>query len=106
MTGFAGRRETFESKFAHDETLRFRAIARRNKLLGLWAAARLGKSGPEAEAYAGMVVMADFEEPGDDDVIRKIVSDCGAAGIAADEDDVRRVMNDLMILATNEIKAS
>ena len=106
MTGFVGRRETFESKFAHDEALRFKAIARRNKLLGLWAAARLGKSRTEADAYAGMVVMADFEEPGDDDIIRKIISDSGAAGVPADEDEVRRVMNNLMIQAMNEIKAS
>jgi hypothetical protein len=105
MTGFARRRETFESKFAHDEALRFKATARRNKFLGLWAAARLGKAGTEADAYAGTVVTADFEEPGDDDVIRKVVSDFRAAGVPADEDEVRRVLNDLLVVATGEIKA-
>lgn len=105
MTAFAHRRETFESKFAHDEALRFKAIARRNKLLGLWAAARLGKSETETEPYASSVVMADFAEPGDDDLIRKIVGDFGAAGVRADEDEVRRVLNDLMVVATADIKA-
>ena len=105
MTEFARRRETFESKFAHDEALRFKAVARRNKLLGLWAAPQLGKSGTEAEAYAATVVSADFEEPGDDDVIRKVVGDLGAAGVRADEEEVRGVMNRLMLLATTEIKA-
>lgn len=105
MTEFARRRETFESKFAHDEALRFKAVARRNKLLGLWAAPQLGKSGTEAEAYAATVVSADFEEPGDDDVIRKVVGDLGAAGLRVDDEEVRRVMNRLMLLATTEIKA-
>src|SRR6185437_12730294 len=99
MGEFTRRRETFERKFAHDEALRFKAIARRNKLLGLWAAPQLGKSGAEAEAYASTVVMADFEEAGDDDVIRKVVSDLNAAGVSADEGQVRRVLDDLMIRA-------
>ncbi|WP_028233790.1 DUF1476 domain-containing protein, partial [Pseudochrobactrum sp. AO18b] len=75
MSGMDERRNTFENKFAHDEDLRFRAIARRNKMLGLWAAEKLGKTGEDAQAYAGEVVRADFEEAGDEDVIRKITAD-------------------------------
>ena len=105
MVEFTRRREAFEGKFAHDEALRFKAIARRNKLLGLWVAGQLGKTGPETEAYASAVVAADFEEPGDDDVIRKVVGDLNAAGVPADESQVRMVMEDLMVRATGEIKA-
>ena len=72
MTTFDKREEGFEKKFAHDEELRFKATARRNKLLGLWAAEKLGKTGPDAEAYAREVVVADFQEAGDDDVLRKV----------------------------------
>ncbi len=75
MTTFDDRENAFERKFALDEELRFRAVARRNKLLGLWAADKLGKSGDEAEAYAKEVVRADFQEAGDRDVFRKIRSD-------------------------------
>jgi hypothetical protein len=105
MSEITRRRETFERKFAHDEALRFKAIARRNKLLGLWAASQLGKSGADAEAYANTVVMADFEEVGDNDVIRKVVSDLETAGVSADAGQVRRVLDELMIRATGEIKA-
>src|SRR3954449_2892291 len=80
MSTFNQRSDGFEKKFAHDEELRFKAIARRNKLLGLWAAEKLGKSGADAESYAGDVVSADFEEAGDDDVFRKIRKDFDAAG--------------------------
>ncbi len=72
MTTFDKREEGFEKQFAHDEELRFKANARRNKLLGLWAAEKLGMAGAEADAYAKEVVMADFEEAGDDDVFRKV----------------------------------
>ena len=75
MTTFDKREEGFEKQFAHDEELRFKAMARRNKLLGLWAAGILGKSGADAEAYAKEVVLADFEEAGDDDVLRKVRKD-------------------------------
>jgi hypothetical protein len=95
----------FENKFAHDEALRFKAISRRNKLLGLWAARQLGKSGAEAETYAGTVVMADFEEAGDEDVIRKVVSDLDAAGVQSEQDQVRRVLDAFMHRANSEIKA-
>ena len=81
MTSFDNRKDAFESKFAHDEALQFKAMARRNKLLGLWAAEKLGKSGPDADAYAKSVVLADFEEAGDDDVMRKVKADFTAASV-------------------------
>ncbi len=105
MADFANRRQAFEDKFAHDEALRFKAIARRNKLLGLWAAQQLGKSGAEAESYAGTVVMADFEGPREDNVIRKVVSDLDAARVPADQGQVRRVLDTFMHRATDEINA-
>ena len=105
MTTFDDRKDTFEKKFAHDEELRFKATARRNKLLGLWAAEKLGKSGAEAEAYAKSVVMADFQEAGDDDVLRKVRSDLEANGASQGEADLRRVMVDLMEKAIEEVKA-
>ena len=80
MAGMDDRKDAFENKFAHDEALLFKAGARRNKLLGLWAAEKLGKGGEEAEAYAKSVVMADFEEAGDDDVLRKVKADLAAGG--------------------------
>jgi hypothetical protein len=105
MADFTSRRMAFENKFAHDEALRFTAVSRRNRLLGLWAAQQLGKSGAEAATYADTVVMADFEEPGDQDVIRKVVGDLDAAGVPADEGQVRRVLEGFMDRATEEIKA-
>ena len=81
MTTFDKRKDAYENKFAHDEALRFKAEARRNKLLGLWAAELLGKSGEEADAYAREVVRSDFEEAGDEDVFRKVRGDFDAAGI-------------------------
>ena len=104
MTTFDDRKDTFERKFAHDEELRFKAMARRNKLLGLWAAERLGKSGPEAETYAKSVVMADFQEAGDDDVLRKVQADLEANGAAQGDTELRRVMTDLMERAIEEVK--
>jgi hypothetical protein len=106
MTTFDKREEGFEKKFAHDEELRFKANARRNKLLGLWAAEKLGLSGDAANAYAKDVVMADFEESGDADVLKKVQKDLEAKGIAMSEQDVRRSMNDLMEKAIAEVKAS
>lgn len=105
MADFTNRREAFENKFAHDEALRFKAVARRNKLVGLWAARQLGKSGAEAESYAGAIVMADFEGPRGENVIRKVVSDLDAAGVPADKDQVRRVLDAFMLRAADEIKA-
>lgn len=104
MTTFDKREDGFEKKFAHDEELRFKAMARRNKLLGLWAAGILGKSGPDAEAYAKEVVLADFEEAGDNDVLRKVAKDLQAKGIS--EQKIRAQMNELLGKAIEQIKAS
>ena len=96
MTTFDDRKTAFESKFAHDADMQFRAEARRNKLLGQWAAEMLGKSGDEAAAYAMEVVNADFEEAGSDDVVRKVAGDLGAKSTA---DAVRAKMAELMTVA-------
>ena len=82
-TTFDKREEGFEKQFAHDEELKFKATSRRNKLLGLWAAEKLGRKGTDAETYAKEVVLADFEEAGDDDVFRKVRKDLDAGGVAA-----------------------
>jgi hypothetical protein len=105
MTTFDKREEGFEKQFAHDEELRFKAMARRNKLLGLWAAEKLGLSGPEADAYAKEVVLADFEESGDHDVFKKIRQDFDSKGIAQSDHQIRRTMDELMEKAIAEIKA-
>ena len=106
MTTFDKREEGFEKKFAHDEELRFKANARRNKLLGLWAAEKLGVTGDAANVYAKEVVMADFEESGEEDVFKKVRKDFDAKGIAQSDQDIRRAMVDLMEKAIAEIKAS
>ena len=103
MTTFDKREEGFEKKFAHDEELQFKATARRNKLLGLWAAGILGKSGADADAYAKEVVVADFEEAGDDDVLHKVAKDLAAKGIT--EQQIRAQMNELLATAVAQIKA-
>ena len=105
MSTFDQRKDAFENKFAHDEELRFKATARRNKLLGLWAAEKLGKAGAEADAYAKEVVVADFEEAGDGDVVRKVTGDFAAGGVAVADDELRRVMAELLIRAAEEIQA-
>ena len=105
MTTFDDRKDAFEKKFAHDEELRFKATARRNKLLGLWAAEKLGKSGADADAYAKSVVLADFEEAGDDDVVRKIKKDLEAGGVASSEGEIKTRMLDLLEKAVDEVKA-
>src|SRR4249919_3232196 len=104
MTTFDKREEGFEKQFAHDEALKFKASARRNKILGLWAAEKLGLSGAQAEAYAKEVVMADFEEPGDDDVLRKIRRDFDAKGINQSDQQIGRTMDELMAKAVAEVK--
>ena len=106
MTTFDKREEGFEKKFAHDEELRFKANARRNKMLGLWAAEKLGISGDAANAYAKDVVMSDFEEGGDHDVFRKVRKDLDAKGVALSDQDLRRAMIELMEKAIAEIKTS
>jgi hypothetical protein len=105
MTTFDDRKDAFEKKFAHDEELRFKATARRNKLFGLWAAGQLGKEGADAEAYAKTVVMADFEEAGDDDVLRKVRTDLEAGGKAVGDAELRRQMVELMGRAVEEVQA-
>lgn len=105
MTTFNKREEGFEKKFAHDEELRFKATARRNKLLGLWAAAKLGLAGPDADAYAKAVVAADLEEAGDGDVMRKLRRDFDAKKISVSDQDISRTMSELMGQAVAQIQA-
>ncbi len=106
MTTFDKREDGFEKKFAHDEELQFKANARRNKLLGLWAAAKLGLSGPEADAYAKEVVVSDFEEAGDHDVFRKIRKDFDDKKVALADAEIRAAMDELMAQAVAQIKQS
>jgi hypothetical protein len=105
MTSFEDREKGYERKFAHDEELRFRATARRNKLLGLWAAEQMGITGDAAQAYAREVIKADLEIPGDDDVFRKIRRDFDAKGVAQSDHQIRRKMADLMGVAVGQIEA-
>ena len=105
MTTFDKREEGFEKQFAHDEELKFKAMARRNKLLGLWAAEKLGVSGPAADTYAKEVVMADFEEAGDDDVLRKVRKDFESKGVAQSDQQIRAMMDQLLATAVAQIKA-
>lgn len=105
MTTFDKREEGFERKFALDEELLFKAGARRNRLLGLWAAEKLGLYGAEAEAYAKSVVMADFAEAGDEDVFRKIRDDFSVKSVALSDQQIRQSMDELMAKAVEQIKA-
>ncbi|MEO1243843.1 MAG: DUF1476 domain-containing protein [Pseudomonadota bacterium] len=104
MTTFDDRENKFEKAFAHDESLRFRAEARRNKLLGLWAAGLLGKEGEAAQEYAKEVVKADLEEAGDEDVFRKIRGDFDAANVAQSDHQIRRHMDECMAEAIQQIQ--
>lgn len=106
MSGFDDREKGFEKKFAHDEELKFKATARRNKLLGLWAAEKLGLSGDGAEDYAKSVVKADFEEPGEEDVFRKIRGDFNDKGVDQSDHQIRRNMEDLMHEAVKQVEKS
>jgi hypothetical protein len=105
MTTFDKREEGFEKKFAHDEELKFKASARRNKLLGQWAAEKLGLTGAEVDAYAKEVIAADFEEAGDEDVFRKLRKDFDAKGVKESDHQIRRAMQELMEKAVAQIKA-
>ena len=105
MTTFDKREEGFEKKFALDEEQKFKAEARRNKLLGQWVAEKLGISGDAATAYAKEVVAADFEEAGDGDVLRKVMGDIAAKGVAITEQQIRVKMDELMALAVTQVKA-
>lgn len=104
MANMDDRKDAFENKFAHDEAMKFKATARRNKLLGLWAADKLGKTGEAAEAYAREVVVSDFEEVGDEDVFRKIRGDFDAAGVEQSDHQIRRTMTDLLEEAIAQVK--
>ena len=103
MTTFDKREEGFEKKFAHDEALKFKAEARRNKLLGLWAAELMGKTGDDAAGYAKEVIRSDFHEPGDEDVFRKIRADFDAAGVTQSDHQIRRTMEELMHTAKEQV---
>jgi hypothetical protein len=103
MAGFDDRERAHEAKFAHDQELKFKAEARRNKLLGLWAAEKLGKTGTDAEAYAREVIAADFEESGDEDVYRKVKADFDAGSVNVSEADIREKMLELLALAGEQV---
>jgi hypothetical protein len=105
MSTFDKREEGFEKKFALDEEQKFKALARRNRLLGMWAAEKLALTGDAATAYAKEVVASDFEEAGDGDVVRKVLGDLTAKGIALTEPQLREKMNELMAAAIMQLKA-
>jgi hypothetical protein len=104
MSNFDNRQKGFEGKFVHDQELQFKASARRNKLLGLWAAGLMGKTGDEAAAYAKEVIKADFEEAGDDDVFRKVRADFDSAGVDQSDHQLRRQMDELMATAITQLE--
>ena len=104
MSSMRDRQDGFEKKFAMDEDLKFKAMARRNKLLGLWAAEKLGKTGADVDAYAKEVVHADFEEAGDNDVFRKVRADFDAAGVAQSDHQIRVIMDELLVTAVDQIR--
>jgi hypothetical protein len=99
MTTFDDRERAFENMFAHDQEMLFRIQARRNRLLGEWAAAKMGLTPEETDSYAKAVVQADFEEAGDEDVIRKLVGDMTSAGIEIDEPGVRAALEEQAVIA-------
>jgi hypothetical protein len=101
--GFKERERGMESKWAHDEDMRFKVMARRNKLLGLWAAAEMGFSDEKAKEYAIAVVQADFEEAGDEDVFRKVRADFDAARIAQSDSAIRAKMEELLSVAGEQV---
>lgn len=103
MTQFDDRERAYEAKFAHDEEMNFRIIARRNRLVGEWAARKMGLSDEETASYAKDVVRADFEEAGDDDVVRKLLGDLTAAGVEVDETEIRGALDNKMIDARRQI---
>lgn len=105
MTTFDKRGDAFEKQFVQNEELRFKASARRNRLLGLWAAEKLGKTGEDADVYAREVVMSDFEEAGDEDVFRKVRKDFDDAGVQQSDHQIRRTMEELMAQAVQDLKA-
>lgn len=105
MSSFDKRQEGFERKFAHDQELQFRATARRNKLLGLWAAELLGKTGEAAADYAKEIVKADLEEAGHEDVVRRLRADFDAGNVDQSDHQIRRTMDELMGTAIEQIES-
>ena len=103
MASFDSREKGFENKFAHDQELQFKAQARRNKLLGLWAAEKMGLKGDDADAYAKTVVKADFDEPGDEDVFRKIRKDFDTKAVQQSDHQIRRTMDELLATAKDQL---
>ncbi|MCL6708353.1 DUF1476 domain-containing protein [Pseudomonas sp. R2.Fl] len=104
MSGMSDREKAFENKFAHDQELKFKAEARRNKLLGLWVAGLLGKA--DAEAYAKEVIASDFEEAGDEDVFRKVRADLTAGGVSLSDEELRSKMIELLGEAIEQVQNS
>lgn len=103
MTTFDDRERAFETKFAHDEEMNFRIIARRNRLMGQWAARKMGLSEAEADSYAKDVVRADFESAGDDDVIHKLLGDLTSAGVEVEESEIRQALEHKFVDARRQI---
>ena len=105
MTTFDDREKGFEAKYALDQEQEFKAVARRNKLLGLWAAEKMGLSPESADQYASAVVRADFEQPGEEDVFRKVAGDFKGSGLTVSEGEIRSKMDELMSIAREQIRA-
>lgn len=105
MTTFDDREQAFENKFKHDEDLRFRILARRAKLIGLWAASHLGLAGAEADAYAKQVVEADFQEPGDRDLLQKVHQDFVRKGLDISEHRIEKEMEHLLLVAKEQVSS-
>lgn len=105
MTTFDDRKKAAEAKFKHDQEFQFKVVARRNKLLGLWAAEKMGLADDAAQAYAKEVVIADFDEPGDEDVLRKVLADLDGKGLGIDGKEVRREMDRLMEVAAEQLSS-
>ena len=105
MTTFDDREKAFEAKYALDQEQEFKAIARRNRMLGLWAAEKMGLSSESADQYAAAVVRADFEQPGDEDVFRKVAGDFKGSGIVVSEGELRSKMDELASVARDEVRS-
>jgi hypothetical protein len=106
MTTFDNRENAFENKFARDEDMSFRITARRNRLVGQWAAAKMGLTVEETDSYSKSVVQADFEEAGDEDVIRKLLGDLTAAGVETSDEEVRKALSDQAVEARRQLMES
>ena len=105
MTTFDDRERAFEAKFAHDQDMQFKIVARRNKLLGLWAAKQMGLSDVEAETYASEVIRAEFEEAGDEEVVKKLLGDLTSAGVECDEARIREALEHKTVEARRQMMA-